>query len=117
MVLAALFVIGVGLEHALKEGLIDENNQLQGPRGYRLLRIVYTIAGVRPPWMRMSVPPTVRSSMFILFSAEGSALDFPRDEHDAQGDVTATAGGIAPDTGRNPSATSCLLYFRFHRKY
>lgn len=35
----------------------------------------------------------------------------------ATGGVALTAGGITPDTGRNPSGTDLRLYFRFHQKY
>ena len=83
---------------------------------YMLLRIVYTIAGVRPPWMRMSVPETVRSSMLIQFSPVGIPFVFPRD---AANDAIASipAGRPPPAMGRNPSGTSALAYFRYHQKY
>ena len=87
----------------------------QAEHGYRLFKIVYTIAGVNPPWMRMSVPAIVRSSILIQFSAAGSALDFPR----APGYVVdaITAGGIPPATGTNPSGMVSRAYFFFHQKY
>lgn len=81
-----------------------------------LLRIVYTIAGVRPPWMRISVPATVRSSMLIQFSPVGTPFVFPRDAANAAL-ASIPAGRPPPAMGRNPSGTSSLAYFRFHQKY
>ena len=83
---------------------------------YTLLRIVYTIAGVRSPWMRMSVPATVRSSMLIQFSPVGTPFVFPRDAANAAV-ASIPAGRPPPAMGRNPSGTSALAYFRFHQKY
>ena len=66
--------------------------------------------------MRMSVPEDVRSSMLIQLSVAGDALAFPREtEDDAAAPVAA--GSPLFTTGRNPSGTSCLAYFRFHQKY
>ena len=53
----------------------------------------------------MSVPATVRSSMLIQFSPDGSDLNFPRDKPGPAADAI-TAGGIPLATGRNPSVTA-----------
>ena len=80
-----------------------------------LCRIVYTIAGVSPPWIRMSVPAIVRSSILIQFSAAGSALDFPREPGYIVDAITAS--GMPPATGTNPSGMVSRAYFFFHQKY
>ena len=88
----------------------------QAEYGYRLLRIVYTIAGVSPPWMRIFVPAIVRSSILIQFSPAGADLDLPRAP--APMAATITAGGMPPAvTGTNPSGTASRAYFLFHQKY
>ena len=63
--------------------------------------------------MRMSVPEAVRSSMLIRLSVVEAAFAFPREP---EGDAVAPVAAGSPPltTGRNPSGTSCLAYFRFH---
>ena len=74
---------------------------------YTLLRIVYTIAGVRPPWMRMSVPATVRSSMLIQFSPVGTPFVFPRDATNAAVASIPAGRQAAASYGQEPIRNLC----------
>ena len=61
---------------------------------------MYTIAGVRLPWIRISVPATVRSSMLIQFSAAGSTLDLPCEVAAPDMGADIPTGSVPPATGK-----------------
>jgi len=58
------------------------------------------------------------NSILIQFSPDASHLAFPRDDGVVPGrHADIAAGRPPPETGKNLSGTSCLLYLRFYQKY